>query len=95
MFSRIKQYLLIAIGLAIFYFILSHHFIFSNLNSVDLLEKDELKLNYTFYNIADKSPEEIMGIEELRDAGIGDILLERGVVSQARLDLAIQRVDSK
>jgi hypothetical protein len=33
-----------------------------------------------------QSPEKILRIKELRDAGIEDLLLEKGMVSEERLD---------
>ena len=95
MLSRLKQYFWIALGLFAFYYVLSHHFIFTDLKTIDILKKNELKLNYTFYSIASKSPEEIMRIDDLRDAGIGEILLKRGRVSETKLDQVIRKIDSE
>ena len=79
--SRIKQYILIAVLAVAAYFIMSNHFIFYG-TSVHLLKKPSLHLHYTFFSIKDKKPGSIMKIDYLRDAGIGDLLVELGMIDQ-------------
>ena len=86
--SRIKQYVLIAIAAAAGYFIMSNHIIFNG-RDVHLLEKSSLHLHYTFYSIKQKKPSVIMEIDYLREAGIGDLLVELGIIDeeeQSRLE---------
>ena len=78
---RIKQYLLIAILAAAGYFIMSHHIIFYG-SKVHLLKKDSLHLHYTFYSIKHKKPAVIMEIDYLREAGIGDLLVDLRIISE-------------
>lgn len=93
MATRIKQYLLILIGLAIFYFILSNHFIFAGWNHVDLLKKEKLSLEYTFFSLKQAEPKKVMRIDILRDAGIGDLMVENGMITQETLDRITREVD--
>jgi hypothetical protein len=79
--ARIKQYLIIAIIVAAGYFIMHNHVIFDG-KKVYLLEKDSLHLHYTFYSIAKKKPESVMQIDILREAGIGDLLVELGKITE-------------
>ena len=95
MLSRLKNYLFIAIAIGAFYFVLSHHFIFSSFKEVDLLNKKELTLAYTFYSIRQHSPIETLRIEPLRNAGIENILLDRGMISEQRLDQILSQIDSQ
>lgn len=95
MLSRLKQYFWIALGIFLFYYLLSHHLIFTDIKTIDILKKNELTLKYTFLSIANVSPREVLRIDELRDAGIGDILLKRGKVSQSRLDQITKRIDNE
>ena len=81
--SRIKQYILIAIIAAAGYFIMSHHFIFHG-TKVHLLKKPSLHLHYTFFSIKEKKPDSIMKIDYLREAGIGDLLVELQIIDQAQ-----------
>ena len=78
--TRIRNYLLIALAIAAGYFIMSNHIIFDG-RQVYLLEKTSLHLHYTFYSISKKKPDTIMKVDELRDAGIGDLLVELGKMS--------------
>jgi hypothetical protein len=87
MWARIKGYLLIAIAGAAVYFLLSTHIIFygqeaSIVQSIYLLEKTKLNLHHTFFSLHQKKPETIMKIKPLRDAGIGDLLVELGLLTR-------------
>jgi len=77
--SRIKQYILIAIAAAAGYFIMNNHFIIDG-SDVHLLKKTSLHLHYTFYSIKQKKPAVIMKIDYLREAGIGDLLVDLGII---------------
>jgi predicted transcriptional regulator len=79
--SRIKQYILIAILAAAGYFIMDNHFIIDG-SEVHLLKKTSLHLHYTFYSIKQKKPAVIMKIDYLREAGIGDLLVDLGIIDQ-------------
>ena len=78
--QRLKQYLLIALAVAILYFVLDNHFIFQE-KRVHLLQKTSLNLHDTFVSLHNKRPETIMENEDLRDAGIGDLLVELGMLT--------------
>ena len=78
--QRLKQYLLIALAVAILYFVLDNHFIFQE-KRVYLLQKTTLNLHDTFVSLHNKRPETIMENEDLRDAGIGDLLVELGMLT--------------
>jgi hypothetical protein len=80
--ARIKQYLMIAMVAAAGYFILNHHIIFEG-KQVYLLKKTSMHLHYTFYSIEKKKPETIMKIDILREAGIGDLLVELDKITAA------------
>jgi hypothetical protein len=92
--QRLKQYLIWAIFLALGYFILSHHFIYVD-KSVKLLKKSELTLTYTFFSLENKRPEKILAIDALRWDGIGDILVEEGIVTERKREMLEDRFDSE
>jgi hypothetical protein len=86
--SRIKQYILIAVIAAAAYFVMSNHFIFYG-TKIHLLKKPTLHLHYTFFSIKEKRPSSIMKIDYLREAGVGDLLVELGMIDheqKARLE---------
>jgi hypothetical protein len=84
MISRIKQYILIAILAAIGYFIMDHHFIFYG-RDVHMLKKTSLHLHYTFFSLKEKKPAKVLKIDYLREAGIGDLLVELGIINEEQL----------
>ena len=79
--QRLKQYLLIALAAAAVYFILDNHFVFKA-NRVYLLQKTTLNLHDTFVSLDNKRPETIMESEDLRDAGIGDLMVELEMLTE-------------
>lgn len=81
MLKTIRNYILIAILAYGVYFVLDHHFIVDG-KDFYLLEKSELTLSYTFFNIKDRKVESIMKIDELRNDGIGDLLVELGLITE-------------
>ncbi len=93
MLSRIKQYALIAIVILGFYYILSHHFIFTSWTSFHVLPKQELTLKYTFFSLKQAIPESVLKNETLRDAGIGQIMLDEGMLSEQRYDAILRKID--
>ena len=88
MMSRLKQFLLIgAVGAAL-YFLMSNHIIFYGeeanfVKNIYLLKKPKLNLHYTFVSLNQQSPEKIMKIKPLREDGIGELLVDLGMMSAA------------
>ena len=79
--SRIKQYLLIAVAAVALYFVMNNHFIFYG-GKIHMLKKTSLHLNYTFFSLKEKKPDNIMKIDYLREAGIGDLLVELDIINE-------------
>ena len=82
--SRIKQYIFIAIIVAAGYMILDNHFIFYG-KQVHLLKKIEMNLHYTFFSLNQKKPAVVMQNDRLREAGIGDLLVELNIIDSEEL----------
>jgi hypothetical protein len=61
---------------------LSYHFIFIG-NSIKPLKKTQLTLKYTIFSTKAKSVESILAIDELRKAGIGELLVKMGKKGKA------------
>jgi hypothetical protein len=93
MLTRLKQYFWIGLFIACFFYLLSHHFIFYSLKSFDTLDKAKLTFRYTFYSLAMNKPEQALKIDVLRKAGIGDLMVERGLISKEQLDNMLSRID--
>ncbi len=78
--QRLKQYALIAAAAALLWFVLNNHFIIDG-HKVHLLEKSTLDLHDTFVSLNNKRPESIIQNDRLREAGIGDLLVELGTIT--------------
>ena len=61
--------------------LLDNHFVFSG-KSVHLLKKEELNLHDTFISLDNKKPETVLRNDRLREAGLGDLMVELGILSQ-------------
>ena len=79
--QRLKQYLLIAAAAALLWFVLDNHFIIYG-HRVHLLKKSSLNLHDTFVSLENKRPETILQNDRLREAGLGDLLVEIGLLTE-------------
>jgi len=89
---KLKKIAIWAIVIGIGYFILSNHFILVN-STVKLLKKSSLTLNYTFFNAKGKANKTILAIKELRDDGIGELLVEEGRMTDDELERLLEIYD--
>ena len=92
MLQKIKHYILIGILLAIGYLLASQHIIIID-KDFKLLKKSYLSFEYTFYIITDKNPEDVMRIDLLREAGIGDLLVEEEMLTEVEKEALERKYD--
>ncbi|MBW1768258.1 MAG: hypothetical protein JRJ65_14580, partial [Deltaproteobacteria bacterium] len=78
----------------VLYFLLSYHFIIIE-NGVKLLKKSNLTLEYTIYSAKGKPNAMILSIDELREDGIGDLLVEMGKMSEQELELLMLKYEKE
>jgi hypothetical protein len=81
---------------ALLYVLLSYHFIFekiSLLSPPQLLKKSKLTLNNTFVSLHGKSNEAIVAMDDLREDGIADLLVEMGRLSEEQKELLMYRYE--
>lgn len=91
--EKIKLLILMTFLGAAGYFLLSYHFIYLG-SSIKLLNKSRLTSDYTFVYASNKSAESILRIDTLREAGIGDILVEIGRISEEKKESLEKKFDS-
>jgi hypothetical protein len=91
--KKIKLFILTVLLGATGYFLLSYHFIFLG-NSIKLLNKARPTSDYTFVYASNKSVESLLRIDTLREAGIGDILVEVGRISEEKKESLEKKFDS-
>ncbi|RLB98972.1 MAG: hypothetical protein DRH90_21165 [Deltaproteobacteria bacterium] len=82
MVQTIKKYLLYAALIGLVYLMLANHYIYMGGKDFRVLKKGSLNLKYTFFSVQSKSPASIIKIDDLRWAGIGEILYEEGIVTK-------------
>ena len=92
--QKIKKYLLICLAAAVFYFILSNHYIVDG-RDVYLLKKTSLHLHETFVSISNERPETILRNDVLRDAGIGDLFVELEIMTEDEMNLLVSKYDAE
>jgi len=79
-----KKVFLFLIAGALLYFLLSYHIIIieGDPRNARLLKKSSLTLQYTFFNTKNRTKESMLSIDVLREAGLGEILIEEGLMSE-------------
>jgi len=89
---RKKLIIWVIVG-AVIYSLLSYHFIFVE-NTVKLLKKSSLTLNYTLFSTKGKTNESILSIDELREDGIGELLVEAGRLTEEELEVLLRKIEN-
>jgi hypothetical protein len=87
-----KKLMIWVIAGAIVYFVLSYHFIFVE-NTVKILKKSSLTLDYTLFSTKGKTNESILSIDQLREDGIGDLLVEAGRLTEEELERLLNKME--
>jgi hypothetical protein len=88
MVQTLKKYLMYAIIVGFVYLLLGYHYVYTGgenvniMNSFRHMKKETFNLRYTFFSVQKKNPENIMKIDVLREAGIGDILVEFDIITE-------------
>ena len=81
--ALIKKIFIVGILGGILYFFLSFHLVFIN-STIKLLRKSSLTLEYTFFMANGKTNATILSTDDLREDGIGEILIEMGKMSEGQ-----------
>lgn len=63
--------------------------------NVKPLKKSIRTLKYTVYNVKGKDPERILKIKELREDGIGELLVEMGIISEDELESLEEKIEEE
>jgi len=82
----LKKIILLGIIGAIIYMLLSYHFIIVR-NNVRLLKKTGYNMDNMLYSTKGKRVETILANDVLWKAGIGELLVEEGLISKENLEL--------
>jgi hypothetical protein len=93
MLKVIKKYIGYGVIILFVYLLLAYHYIYIGGKDIRFLKKDHMNLKYTFYSIQGKTPESILKIDVLRYAGIGDILVDIGMIDEEKKDALEYKYD--
>jgi hypothetical protein len=93
MLTRLRNYVLIGLVLGGFYFLLANHFIITGATEFELLKKNELSLKYTFFSLKQTTPEAALRIAEMRQNGLGELMVEKGMISRDKLNAILRKYD--
>ena len=88
--NRIKKFSIFVVLAGILYFFLSFHLILID-NSIKLLRKSKLTLVYTFFSAKGKTNSTILSYDDLREDGIGDLLVEMGKMSNEEYERLLKK----
>jgi hypothetical protein len=86
----LKKLVTWAVILGCGYFILSYHFVFIG-SDFNLLKKSHLTLENTFFSTQGKTIESILNADDLRKAGIGKLLVEKGKITEEQLEAILEK----
>ena len=90
--DRLKRYALIAAAVALLWFVLDNHFVMYG-KEVHLLKKDERNLHDTFVSLNNKRPATVLKNDRLREAGIGELMVDIGMLSEEELSRLESKLD--
>lgn len=87
-----KKVTLLLIAGALLYFLMSYHIIIieGNIREIRLLKKSTFTLEYTFFSTKNKSNKYMLGIDILRENGLGELLIEEGLMTEAEQTLILE-----
>ncbi len=95
--KKLKQVAIFLVVVGLVYGLLSHHIIFYG-RHVKVLKKAELTLDKSFFNARPtefRTPELILRDTVLREAGVADVLVEFGIITEdERIELE-DKIDSE
>jgi hypothetical protein len=89
----LKRVLLWGGIVVILYILLGYHFIFFSGTRVKMLKKSSFTFEYTFFSVDGKSNATILAIDELRESGIADLLVDMRKMSEGERDALMRRYD--
>jgi hypothetical protein len=74
------------------YVLLSNHFIFVG-GTPKILKKSKMTLEYTIFSTQGKTNEAILKVDDLRNDGIGQMLVRMGRMSEDELDRLTSKIE--
>jgi len=89
-----KTILGIGVGYGL-YLVASHHFIYFGGQNIKWLKKEKLTFSDTFYSATLKTNEAILGHDVLREAGLGDLMVDMDLLSEKRKEYLVSKIEKE
>ncbi len=86
------------LGLAILgglYYVSCNHFIYFGGFDIQMLKKKKSTFSRTFFSTSLKTPEVILSDDVLREAGIADLLVKKGLLGEERKKQLMKRYEEE
>jgi len=93
MWKKINRFILIILIAVFGYLLLSFHVVYFG-NAIKVIKKARLTSEYTFVNVKGLPAESILKIDTLREAGIGDTLVEMDKLDKERKEILEKEFES-
>jgi hypothetical protein len=93
MWKKINRFILIILIAVFGYLLLSFHIVYFG-NAIKILKKVRLNSEYTFVYVKGLPAESILKIDTLREAGIGDVLVDMGKLGNEEKDILEKEFES-
>ena len=77
------------------YLVATHHFIYFGDRNIKWLKKKQMTFKNTFYSATLKTPDVILSDDVLREAGMADLLVEEGFLTEERKKYYLALVEKK
>lgn len=90
----LKKLIIFGIIGSLAYFILAYHYIVID-NSVSLLKKEKLTLQYTIFSTKGKDIEKVLAVPELWKDGIGELLVQKKKLTEEQLEMYKQKKEEE
>jgi hypothetical protein len=77
------------------YLVASHHFIYFGGKDIKWLKKNRLTFSHTFYSATLKTPEVILDHDVLLEAGLADLMVDEGYLTEERVAFYLSKIEKK
>jgi hypothetical protein len=89
-----KTILGIGVGYGL-YLVASYHFIYFGGQNIKWLKKKQLTFSDTFYSATLKTNQTILEHDTLREAGMGDLMVDMGLLTEKRKDYFVSKIEKE
>lgn len=90
--NALKKLIMWGCVAGVVFFLLSNHLIIVG-SGIKILKKTNLSMDYTFFSAKGKTNQSILSVDPLRKAGIGQLLVEMGKISEEDMESLTEKIE--